>query len=155
MSSMLDMFAMKRTKHTSENQRKEILAELNDITTMERGTLAEEYRERPAPDGQGAVRLGPYFKHQCWEDGRNRSRRVPVAEVEALSADLDNAQRFEALTSELANLAIAEGRVKRGALATNARSEVKKNSGKKASGKGTAKPKPSSRRSRSASRKKA
>lgn len=154
---MLDMFAMKRSKSTNADQRKEILAELDDITTMERGTLAEEYRERPAPDGQGTVRLGPYFKHQCWEDGHNRSRRVPAAEVETLSDDIHNGQRFEELTSELAKLAIAEGRAKRGALATDAqaRSERKKNSGKKPSGKGTAKPKPSSRRSRGTSRKKA
>ena len=44
---------MKRSSSTTANQRKEILAELNDITTMERGTLAEEYRERPALGGQG------------------------------------------------------------------------------------------------------
>ena len=65
---------MKRSSSTTANQRKEILAELNDITTMERGTLAEEYRERPALGGQGTVRLCPYFKHQCWEDGHSVGR---------------------------------------------------------------------------------
>lgn len=155
MSSMLDMTAMKSSNSTIDDQRKEILAELSNITTMERGTLAEEYRERPAPRGQGTVRLGPYFKHQCWEDGHNRSRRVPADEVVALSTDLDNGQRFDLLVSKLAGLAIAEGRAKRGALAADTPSGRKKNSGKKASGKGTAKPKLSSRRSRGASRKKA
>ena len=52
---------MKRSNSTNADQRKEILAELDDITTMERSTLVEKYRERPAPDGQGTVRLGPHF----------------------------------------------------------------------------------------------
>ena len=52
---------MKRSNSTNADQRKEILAELDDITTMERSTLVEKYRERPAPYGQGTVRLGPHF----------------------------------------------------------------------------------------------
>jgi hypothetical protein len=51
------------------------------ITTMRPGTIAEEYRERPASAGHGTVRLRPCFKHQVWQDGRNGSRRVPAAEA--------------------------------------------------------------------------
>jgi hypothetical protein len=135
--------------------REALLAQLARITTLERGTLAEEYRERPAPKSGGTVRLGPYFKHQCWEQGRNSSRRVPNAEVERLREDLQNGQRFDQITSELATLAIAEGRAQRAAFnATQApeEKESKKNSTKRRSRKDTAKPKPSSRKSRRASR---
>ena len=38
--------------------RQAALNKLADITAIERGTLTEEYRERPAPNGKGTVRLG-------------------------------------------------------------------------------------------------
>ena len=128
---------------------------------MERGTLAEEYRERPASEGGGTVRLGPYFKHQCWENGRNMSRRVPAAEVDHLREDLQNAQRFDQIISKLASIAIDEGRTRRAALreATGAQptkeQESKKNSSRRRWTNVTAKPKPSSRKSRHASKQKA
>jgi len=73
---------------------------------MQPGTLAEEWRERPEPQGGGTVRLGPYFKHQVWKDGRNASRRVPTNEAALLREDIDNAKRFVQLTGDLARLNI-------------------------------------------------
>ena len=35
-----------------------ILTEMATLTTMERGTLSEEHRTRPASNGRGTVRLG-------------------------------------------------------------------------------------------------
>ena len=67
------------TSPDPESYRNELLAQLAAITSMERGALSEEYREVPAADGRGTLRLGPYFKHQCWEEGRNRSARVPAS----------------------------------------------------------------------------
>jgi len=128
---------------------------------MERGTLAEEYRERPASEGGGTVRLGPYFKHQCWENGRNMSRRVPAEEVDHLREDLQNAQRFDQIISKLASIAVDQGRVRRAALreATGSQPtkepESKKNSGRRRRRNATAKPKPSSHKSRRGSKKKA
>ncbi len=128
---------------------------------MERGTLAEEYRERPASEGVGTVRLGPYFKHQCWENGRNMSRRVPAVEVDHLREDLQNAQRFDQIISKLASMAIDEGRTRRSALRESAplqptkEQESKKNSGKRRWRNATAKPKPSSHKSQRGSKKKA
>jgi hypothetical protein len=140
----------------SDSQREAILTELASLHSIERGTLSEEYRERPAPNGNGIVRNGPYFKHQCWENGRNRSRRVPATEVPLLRDDLDNAQRFDRLVESLASLAIAEGRQRRAAQPSEPKPEddAKKNSAKKASANATAKPKRSSRRSPRASPKK-
>ncbi len=139
------------SKSNSDLQREALLTELSSLTSMERGTLTEEYREHPAPDGPGTVRLGPYFKHQCWEKGRNRSTRVAPQCVEILREDLQNAQRFDHLTARLGELATEESRARRATLGAQrgeaAAAGAKKNSGSNASRKGTAKPKPSSPRS--------
>jgi hypothetical protein len=83
-----------------------LLQQIADITTMQPGTLAEEWRERPDPDAGGTRRVGPYYKHQVWKDGRNISRRVPSTEAAQLREDIDNAKRYEELTGELARITI-------------------------------------------------
>lgn len=136
-----------------------LLTQLAAITTMQRGTLGEEHRERPSPEGKGLVRRGPYFKHQCWEGGRNLSRRVPADEVPLLREDLANAQRFDTLTEQLAELNIAQTRALRTAQHDDAQHDelaaVKKNSRPNALPKGMAKPKASSPKRARASPKRA
>ena len=97
---------MTTTSKSVETERRSLLDQIAAITTMQSGTLAEEYRERPNPEGSGTKRLGPYFKHQVWQDGRNLSRRVPADEAVLLREDIDNAKLFERLTGELARLNI-------------------------------------------------
>lgn len=90
------------------------------IERMEFGSLAEEYRVVAGTDGQTA-RLGPYFKHQEWLNGRNHSRRVPVQEAKDLSQALEGRQRFESLSAEFIELTVAS---------TRGAEPVKKNSAK-------------------------
>ena len=134
--------------HDLAAQRHALLVQLTSLTTMERGTLAEEYREHPDPEGPGTIRRGPYFKHQCWEEGRNRSTRVPASCVGMLREDLENAQRFDQITSRLEELAVENSRARRAALgaqsADTTAGSAKKNSRRTASKKDTAKRKPSS-----------
>lgn len=143
----------------NKSTRETALINLAKITAMERGTLTEEYREQPSADGNGSVRRGPYFKHQCWEDGRNRSVRVPVAQAPQLREDINNGLRFDQLTAQLAQMAIEQGRAQRSALsaapASVAGGDSKKNSARSVSKKGIARRKPSSRRSAKHSRRKA
>ena len=115
---------------------------------MERGKLTEEYRTRPAASGVDAVRLGPYYKLQAWENGRNVSRRVPVAEVPVLREDLANFERFNELTGTLAEEIISRTRSRRGSEASDEAAIIsaKKNSTKKRVMKGTTKRRPSSRK---------
>jgi mannitol-1-phosphate/altronate dehydrogenase len=123
--------------------RQALLRELEAISTMQRGTLAEEYREVPATEGKGTARLGPYFKHQCWEAGRNLSRRVPAHEVPALREDLANAQRFDRLTEQLAQATIEQTRQLRASQSEALQAhhiESKKNSRKLAQNKSSKKP---------------
>ena len=89
-----------------QSHRKSLLDQIAAITTMQSGTLAEEWRERPDPDAAGTRRIGPYYKHQVWRDGRNISRRVPAAEAAQLREDIDNAKLYEELTGELARINI-------------------------------------------------
>lgn len=128
---------------------------------MQRGTLAEEYRTQCAPDGKGTVRLGPYYKHQCWEAGRNLSRRVPAHEVPLLRQDIANAQCFERLTKQLADVTVAQTRSLRTAQVDAMRTldeqarAGKKNFRKNAPLKNSMKPKPSVRKRTGASSRKA
>jgi hypothetical protein len=136
---------------SSLNPRQLLIDQLSAITTMQRGTLAEEFREHPSPDGKGTVRLGPYFKHQCWEDGRNLSRRIPADQLPALREDLANGRHFDQIAEQLARLNIEHTRALRTAEASvtspdSEKSAAKKNSRRSVSPSSTRKPKPSSRK---------
>ena len=136
--------------------RQALLDQIASITTMRPGTLAEEYREHPSTDGRGTVRLGPYFKHQVWQDGRNVSRRVPVAEAATLKLDTEEAKRFHQLTDQLAQLNIQHTIALRATEAADAGMVAeKKTSNPNASPKNTAKRNSSSpKRAKGSSKKK-
>lgn len=87
-----------------QNRRQHILVEMTQINTMEKGRLTEEYRES-YKDGK-AVKLGPYYKYQRWENGKNVSRRIPVVQVEELRKAVDGYHRFKALAEEYAELTV-------------------------------------------------
>jgi hypothetical protein len=89
-----------------QSNRKALIDQIAAITTMQPGTLAEEWRERPDPDTGGTQRIGPYYKHQVWRDGRNLSRRISASEAAQLREDIDNAKRYAELTGELARINI-------------------------------------------------
>ena len=85
-------------------KRQQILEQMAEIKCMERGKLSEEYREKNK-DGK-TVQLGPYYKHQCWENGRNVSRRVPVPEVERLRNGVDGYHQFRKLADEFVEVTV-------------------------------------------------
>lgn len=102
-----------KTSTDPGSARKSALDELASLTSIELGTLSEFHRVKPSPDGSGAVRSGPYFKHQCWENGRNRSTYIPSDQVESLRQDLENGKRFQQITADLAAVAIQQSRARR------------------------------------------
>lgn len=89
-------------------RRKQILVEMAQIDSMEKGRLTEEYRDS-YKDGK-PIRLGPYFKHQRWEDGKNISRRIPSPKVGELRKAVEGYHRFESLTSEYVQLTVEQTR---------------------------------------------
>ncbi len=138
---------MDSTNPTTTPEIQAILVEMASLTSMERGTLSEEYRSGAPTAGGDPVRLGPYYKHQVWEDGHNVSRRVPPDQVPALKEDLANHERFTELATSFAEQTIALTRQRRGSLDGREDSAAaKKNSAKQRGTNVTRKPKPSSRK---------
>jgi hypothetical protein len=78
------------------------------LQSMEQGSLKAEYRTNSA-DGQ-TCQVGPYYKHQVWQDGRNVSRRVSAEAAPSLQAAIANRQRFEALAAQFIDLTVAHTR---------------------------------------------
>ena len=132
--------------------RQALLDQIASITTMLPGTLAEEYREHPAAAGPGTVRLGPYFKHQVWQDGRNVSRRVPAAEAATLRLDVEAAKRFHQLTAQLADLNIQHTIALRAAEAGAAGAAAAQEAAEKKTSRPSASPKNTAKRSISSPR---
>jgi len=67
-------------KSTTES----ILNDIAQIQRMDRGTVSVI---RQGPEG-------PYYNHQCYEQGRNTSRYVPREQVPALKQDIEGYHRF-------------------------------------------------------------
>ena len=83
---------------TTQQRRQAILQEMNAITRMERGKLCAQSRGPSAP---------PFYKLQCWRNGKNHTRYVPPEEVAALQEALVGHQRFEELAEEFVDLTVA------------------------------------------------
>lgn len=88
----------------SQNRRQQILVEMAQIDTMEKGRLTEEYRD--SYKGGKPVKLGPYYKYQRWEAGKNVSRRVPAVQAAELREAVEGYHRFKALAEEYAELTV-------------------------------------------------
>lgn len=89
----------------NQKRRRQILQQMASIEHMEKGRLTEEYRES-FKNGK-VERLGPYYKYQRWEDGRNLSRRVPTDQAQQLRNAVEGYHQFEALAKEYADITIA------------------------------------------------
>lgn len=87
-----------------QNRRQQILVEMAQIDIMEKGRLTEEYRDS-YKDGK-PVQLGPYYKYQRWENGKNVSRRIPAAQAQELREAVEGYHRFKALAEEYAELTV-------------------------------------------------
>ena len=82
----------------------QILAQIAQIRFMERGKLSTySFPDRSA-------QAGPYYKLQCWENGKNFTRYIRPEEIPLLNEALAGQARFEELTQQYAQLVIAETR---------------------------------------------
>ena len=86
---------------TPLQRRQEILREMNALTRMERGKLCAQARGRGQP---------PFYKLQCWQQGKNHTRYVPAAEVAAVQAALAGHARFQALAEEFVEVTVSQTR---------------------------------------------
>jgi hypothetical protein len=86
---------------TIPHRRQQILEQMNAITRMERGKLSIQH-----PSDASA----PFYKLQCWHNGKNQTRYIPAAEVPALQEALAGHQRFQLLAKEFVQLTVAATR---------------------------------------------
>ena len=67
-----------------------LLQEIAQIRHLDRGTVVV-LRQGPQ---------GPYYNHQCYEQGRNVSRYVPPEQVPELKAAIDGYHRVQSLMAQ-------------------------------------------------------
>jgi hypothetical protein len=115
-------------------QRQVLFQKMARIDQMEYGSLKAEYRPGADPEHP----LGPYYKYQVWQDGKNRSERVADPRAEHLRKALEGRQHFEQLARECIELTVQHTR--QGQTDTDA----KKNSRSRSARKPFPKSKPSS-----------
>jgi hypothetical protein len=115
-------------------QRQVIFQQMAQINQMEYGSLKAEYR----PGADPGHPLGPYFKYQVWQEGKNHSERVAGPRAEHLRKALDGRQQFEQLAQECIKLTVEHTRQ------SQAATEVKKNSKRRSARKPPPNSKPSS-----------
>jgi hypothetical protein len=116
-------------------QRQVIFQKMAQIDQMEYGSLKAEYRSGTDPDHP----LGPYFKYQVWQGGKNHSQRVAGPRAEQLRQAVDKRKEFEQLAQQCIELTVEHTRQTRSA------SEAKKNSRPRSARKPPSKSRPSSR----------
>jgi hypothetical protein len=75
------------------------------INSMELGSLKAEYRT--SSSGQ---KVGPYFKHQVWNEGANLSQRVSADQAPKLQQAIENRQKFEQLSADFIALTVEQTR---------------------------------------------
>ena len=89
-------------------QRTHLIQQMASLQSMEHGSLKAEYRTSSA--GGQTCQIGPYYKHQVWQNGRNVSQRISAEEAPGLQAAIANRQRFEALAAQFVDLTVAHTR---------------------------------------------
>jgi hypothetical protein len=87
-------------------QRQVIFQKMARIDHMEYGSLKAEYRPGTEPDHP----LGPYYKYQVWQEGKNHSERVAGPRAEQLRQAVSSRQQFEQLAQECIALTVAHTR---------------------------------------------
>ena len=87
-------------------RRRAVLAELEGLEEIRRGSVTEQYVEGRGRDGR-PVRRGPYLLYTYKEKGKTVSRRVRAGQEAAqLQEQIQRFRRFQQLTGEL--LALGE-----------------------------------------------
>jgi len=80
-----------------------ILQGIAQIQRIDRGSLSVI---RQGPEG-------PYFNHQCYENGRNVSRYVPGDQVGDLKEAIEGYRRFQQLMAQYVDLMVEKTRAQR------------------------------------------
>ena len=87
----------------TESTPQALLQDIAQIQRMDRGSVSV-IRQGPR---------GPYYNHQCHEQGRNVSRYVPSDQIPALQEAIEGYHRFEQLMGQYVQLMVDKTRAER------------------------------------------
>lgn len=89
--------AMKLQRDLLLHQRQSILAQMQSIDRLRRGSFSQQFfRASPA----AAARQGPYYVLQGFFHGRKFSERVRPEQAAQVEQDVENYRRFQTLAEE-------------------------------------------------------
>src|SRR6266478_4887246 len=91
------------TPMNTKSNPQSVLHDMAQIQRLERGTVSVI---RQGPEG-------PYYNHQCYEEGRNVSRYVPLEQVSELKQAIDGYHRFQQLVQQYVQLMVEKTRAER------------------------------------------
>jgi hypothetical protein len=80
-----------------------ILHDIAQIQRLERGTISII---RPGPGG-------PYYNHQCYENGKNVSRYVPLEQVSEVKQAIEGYHRLQQLMQQYVQIMVDKTRTER------------------------------------------
>ena len=80
-----------------------ILQQIAQIQRMDQGTVSV-IRQGPH---------GPYYNHQCYQNGKNLSRYVPAQQVPELEEAIEGYRRFQELVKQYVQLQVEKTRSER------------------------------------------
>lgn len=87
------------------SKRAAILQQMAAIASMELGSIKAEYRTSSSGE-----KIGPYFKHQVWNDGANLSQRIGPEDAPKLQQAIENRQKFEQLSADFIAVTVEQTR---------------------------------------------
>jgi hypothetical protein len=93
------------------HKRQQILQQMEQIQSMELGSLQSETRPSKRPPHRPC---GPYFKHQVWENGRNLTRRISADKAQEMAQAIENRVRFEKLADQFIEVTVSMTRAQNG-----------------------------------------
>lgn len=92
-----------KTTQDLNARRDNILHQMAQLRRMRRGTISTSRPVRKLKDGT-THQAGPYYKHQCWKEGRNQTVYLSAEECARLQPDVENYHTLLTLTEELAEI---------------------------------------------------
>ena len=108
-----------------EKRREELLSQIEEIRTMKRGTINEQYLKVPRKEKEPALR-GPYYVLSRNEGGKTVGFRIKNDEkLKLLQQDVENYKRFNDLSKEFVSVMEAITDIKRSGSITDSKKNGK------------------------------
>jgi len=114
-----------KTIEELEYQKNELVSKIQELETMRRGTISEQYLKVPRKNKEASLR-GPYYVFAKNLNGKTVSSRInSFEELELLKQDVENYKRFNDLSKEFVSVMEAITDIKRSGSTTDSKKNGK------------------------------